>query len=530
MIKILVVDDRPENLRTMSKVLEDLSLDIHLTGSGEEALSLTLEHDYAVVLLDVQMPEMDGFEVATLLRGRQKTRSLPIIFVTAANPDRKLLFQGYELGAVDVLFKPYDPFVLRNKVKVFAELATNRESVREQLRLIEQQQDQLRDALEEAEAANRAKTQFLANMSHEIRSPLAAILGFTELLRTEVNSPEDVAQSIEVIERNGTILAALVDDILDLSKVEAGKLQLEFAEVSLADILDDVIATLALKASSKGLTLIKSHQGITPEKIKTDPLRLKQILLNIMGNAVKFTSRGQVVLNVSYEQDDNAGLLTFDVQDTGVGIEYEQAAKLFEPFRQSDASTTRKFGGTGLGLALARRFARALGGDVVLVRSQLQGGALFRITVRVETIKAFEKKISHPIDPQRDENQSQPLNGLQVLLAEDLRDNQVLISRFLEGAGAQVSLASNGQEAVEQAMSQPFDIVLMDVQMPKMDGCEATTELRSRGYRKPIIALTAHAFREEKKRLLDAGCNAHIPKPVNRKLLIDEIVKMTNAG
>ena len=379
--------------------------------------------------------------------------------------------------------------------------------------------EDLFEAKEAAESANRAKSAFLANMSHEIRTPLGAVMGFADLVVDQNVNPTEKINFVAAIKRNGELLSNIINDILDLSKIEAGKMQIETHEVSLAEILSDTKTLLELQAKNKGIDLRVNIDQNVPQTIKTDPLRLRQVLINIIGNAIKFTNRGHISLIVKYETEQ----VVFIVEDTGCGIDEEQVAKLFSAFTQADATTKRKFGGTGLGLILSKRFANLLGGDVVLMKSSPGKGSTFKITIHPgESAAAVApndaRTVSTPV-PRKD----RPLHGLSVLLAEDSPDNQILLSHLLDIAGAQVDLAANGKIATEKALAKSYDVILMDIQMPVMDGFEATALLRKNGYRGKIMALTAHALNEDRELTLRSGFDDHISKPVNRDILIDRV-------
>ena len=401
-----------------------------------------------------------------------------------------------------------------------------RKSVEASLR---QTLQELAKSKNEAEAANRAKTSFLANLSHELRTPLCAMLGFAELLKDPALSQEDRLSYINIISRNGHQLVTLIDDILDLSKIEAGHLQIEHLVVSLPTLLSDISSSLAIKAREKGIQLSFESVGKIPESVISDPTRLRQILLNIIGNAIKFTDHGSVTVKIAHnvEPDPLGGRLSCTVEDTGCGIIAAASEKLFIPFSQADVSTTRKFGGSGLGLALSRRLARSLGGDVTLAATEQNKGSTFSVTVAAPLAKgitslAYEQPAAAtsnaPSVPAL-----KPLSGVRILLAEDAPDSQLLIERFLRIEGAEVDLAEDGAEAVKKATATNYDVILMDIQMPVLDGYGATAALRCQGYLGPIIALTAHAMPGECEKSIRAGCDHHLTKPVDRKLLIQTV-------
>lgn len=397
-------------------------------------------------------------------------------------------------------------------------------------------QKQLADALQlaksEAEEANRLKSVFLANMSHELRTPLTAITGFSQLLHEQNFSRELEKRYLAVIDRNGQQLLRIIDDILDLSKVEAGKLTIERIRMPLMEVISDIRALLELKTQEAGLDCSVEISSLLPETIESDPTRLKQVLMNLINNAVKFTSQGSVHLRVGYRNEGSQ--IFFEVRDTGRGVSPEQAARLFEPFVQADNSITRTYGGTGLGLTLSRHLARALGGDVQLLSSQLKKGSTFIAWINPGSLHGVRlignngsgRQIARQQQKALLEKFAGALKGRKILLVDDADDNRALISAILHRTNATLVTARDGIECLDFAAAEDFDLTLMDMQMPRMDGFEATRILRQKGYSKPIVALTAHAMREQIKRCHEAGCNAHLSKPVNHGELIETVIKL----
>ncbi len=390
----------------------------------------------------------------------------------------------------------------------------------------------LRRAKEDAEKASQTKSHFLANMSHEIRTPLGAILGFTELLLASGTSDQDRVKYLSTIKRNGQVLGRIIDDILDLSRVEAGRLSIETIVVNLPHLIMDLKQLLDATVQEKGLVLQVSTQGPIPELVLTDPTRLRQILFNLLGNAIKFTENGSVHLTISSAPQDVSKLdrqrIEFLVKDTGRGIEEKHQDSLFQPFSQGDSTTARRFGGSGLGLILSRRLAQLLGGDVELVSSQAGVGSVFRARISMQLVAhtrwVEDFQWQPPPIPLEDERVTEEtLKGLRVLVVDDAIDNQRLIARFLDAYGAVVQVASNGREGLDRALKESFDLLLMDMEMPVMDGYEATRTLRARGYDKPILALTAHAMKEERDRSLRAGFSDYLTKPIVFKELIQTL-------
>jgi signal transduction histidine kinase/ActR/RegA family two-component response regulator len=386
-------------------------------------------------------------------------------------------------------------------------------------------QEFLNAAKEEAERANQAKSAFLANMSHEIRSPLGAILGFADLMASPETSRDEIETYANVVVRNSQHLLRIIDDILDLSKVEAGKVEIENIPFSIAELLTDFSSLLGLKARDKGITFTTKALNPIPEVIIADPTRLRQILSNVVGDALKFTEQGSVEMTVAYRK----GLLEFKVTDTGIGLTTEQASKLFQPFQQADASVTRKFGGTGLGLVLTRALAQAMGGDFVLEKSAAGEGSTFAITLKVkenESARMLQtSEVFFSSEPEVKKRPLPKLTDMRILIVEDLEDNQVILTQMLAKSGAKTSIASNGFEGLQKALSQTFDAVLMDIQMPTMDGHTATRLLRERGYKQPVFALTAHAMKDEHEKGLANGFTAFLAKPIQRDQLVEALAE-----
>jgi signal transduction histidine kinase/ActR/RegA family two-component response regulator len=392
---------------------------------------------------------------------------------------------------------------------------------------------QLAKSQQAAEAANRAKSAFLANMSHEIRTPMTAIMGYLELLtegcaRTCPFTQSEVGNPLDVISQNAKHLLQLIDDILDLSKIEAGKLEIENTTCSTCGILLEAVSLMKGRATTKGLSLDVEFAGPIPESIGCDATRLRQILLNVLGNAVKFTESGSIRLVASLADSPHGPVLQMKVIDTGIGMSKETLAGLFQPFTQADVSTSRKYGGTGLGLTICKRLAELLGGSIT-VESEYGKGSTFTITVPTGCMDGVRMLDSPPADLQacRKEQKSPEVDrkptslvGRRVLLAEDGLDNQRFISFILKRLGAEVTVAENGNTAIQlaavsEADGKPFDLILMDMQMPVMDGYQAAQHLRSRGWSGPIIALTAHAMVSDRQKCVEAGCTDYLAKPID---------------
>lgn len=386
-------------------------------------------------------------------------------------------------------------------------------------------------AKREAEEATKAKSRFLANMSHEIRTPMTAILGYADLMMDPKMSASERLNCLAVIRRNGEHLLNLINDILDISKIEAGKMEVNPSRCSIPELISDILSLMRVRAGEKGISLSAEYKGPLPETIYADRARLKQALMNLVSNAIKFTESGGVRLEICFlpEWRDKEPAVQIKVIDTGIGIMPENLKRLFQPFNQLDPSTSRKFGGTGLGLAITRQLISLMGGEVT-AESTPNKGSIFTITIPTGDLKGV-KILENPAEAvvqegsHRQHDLQKELSGVRILLAEDGIDNLRLIRTILQKAGAEVSIAENGRVAVKKAMENPFDVILMDMQMPEMDGYEATGYLRSKGYHKPIIALTAHAMTSDKDRCLAAGCDYYLSKPIDRALLISTVAK-----
>jgi signal transduction histidine kinase/CheY-like chemotaxis protein len=371
-----------------------------------------------------------------------------------------------------------------------------------------------------AESASEVKSRFLANMSHEIRTPLGVILGLTEILKDPLLDWQDQLRYIETIERTGKNLTRIINDILDLSKVEAGYLEIERTNFNLSEFMGELYTMLIVQAKKTGNELKFTSQGELPAEIYCDRTRLRQIIVNLVNNALKFTSNGQVHLFYYVQNKD----LVFDVIDNGSGIESKDREKLFDAFTRTESAVGTRAEGTGLGLLLSRQLARALGGDVTLVSTELGKGSQFRVGVPLVEVASFKPPKTEAVDSVTD-----VLSGKKVLVVEDSKDNQMLVKLILDRQGMRVDFANNGSEGYKRAIAGQYDLVLMDMQMPVMDGYQATNELRSNGYTKPIIALTAHAMKEDRERCLQAGCSDYLTKPIDSNVLYGTLARHLDA-
>ena len=414
-----------------------------------------------------------------------------------------------------------------------------REGVKEAMRMaqssadLERSHTDLEQQTLAAEAASRAKSVFLANMSHEIRTPLNGILGFADLLRSNDDrmTAEERREQLDVVHRSGQHLLSLINDILDLSKIEAGQMEFERIRFSPHQVIADVLSVMRVRASEKSLTLDARWLGRVPATIENDPARLRQLLLNLVGNSIKFTEKGdiQIVARLLGTEEQ----LQIEVIDTGIGIPPEKREAIFAPFSQADVSVTRKFGGTGLGLSICRHLVAGMGG-AISVESTVGQGSAFTVTLATGPLEGVTLLVS-PTEalrrtPKPSDRVLTRLDGLRVLIVDDGDTNRKLIKILLTRAGATVDTAENGQICLDKMAESEFDAILMDMQMPVLDGYSATRRLREQGQRLPIIALTAHALKGEEDKCRAAGCDGYLTKPVNRDDLIECVHGMCAAA
>jgi signal transduction histidine kinase len=521
-INILIVDDKIENIIALEALLTRDDVNIISTTLPNDALRISWEQDIAIALVDVQMPEMDGFELVEILKSNPRTKDILIIFVTAISMETKYAVRGLNSGAVDYLYKPLNPFVTSAKVDSFIELVRNQREIKRKNSQLEKYQKELIQAKDLAEQGKRIKENFLANMSHEIRTPINGIIGLVNLLsQTEIN--EKQAEMLSLLRTSSTSLLGVINDVLDLSKIESGKFKINRGETNIIELCKAVINLLDIGAEEKQIALVLELDPKLPKNIIADSLRLNQILMNLIGNAIKFTNDGTVTLKVEVlDKKGNNLRLKFTVIDTGIGIAKENIDKIFEVFEQADEQTTVKFGGTGLGLSIVKNLAKLKGGNLD-VESEEGKGSAFSFTNWYEVVSSSVDEENEQAKPP----QLLPFDNVKILLAEDNLINTFLITKILKSWSVEVVVVGNGQEAIDKIKEDDYDLVLMDTYMPVMSGIDAIKSIRNGivpGKENiPIINFSAAIMDGDKKVAMDAGANDILNKSFEPKLLHDKI-------
>ena len=516
--KILVVDDHDDNLFVMKHCLKNIGAEICTAKSGPEALELAEKYEFALVYMDVQMPGMDGFETTRRMLKTEKNKNSPIIFITSISREEDNIRRGYEAGAVDFMFKPFILEVVQGKASIFLSMYAR--------------QQELKLLRNKAEQANRDKSNFIATVSHEIRTPMNGVLGMNQLLLdTPLN--EEQKDCVNTAIDSAKSLLRLIDEILDFSKIEAGKLELESIPYEIRKVFESVGGMLTVIAKTKGIELRVNIDKDVPQFIQGDPYRLRQVLTNLANNSIKFTKVGRVELNLSRHLEG----LVVSIKDTGVGIEAEKLHRLFGAYSQTDASITRRFGGTGLGLVISKCIVEAFGGRIE-VQSEVGVGSCFsfdlpKCLMSEDELKAHGAKALTEAQ-QEDHAKKSALNSdwkqhkLEILLVEDNMVNQKVASKLLMSIGFRCDIANNGREAIEAVRAKEYQLVFMDCQMPILNGYDATREIRQFKTREQlsIVAMTANVIKEEQDACISAGMNGFVAKPINRKEL-EAVVRET---
>ena len=636
-VNILIVDDKEENIIALDALLKRDDIRIFSTTSPNEALKIAWDNTIAIAMVDVQMPEIDGFELVDMLKSNPRTKDIMVIFVTAISKESKYVIKGLNTGAVDYLYKPLDPYITSAKVDSFIQLARHQSEIRaknlelenfsvvvknsadiicmvdaqsfriqtinpavEKIlgyrpieligksiidRAIESEQqefrkklgeiikdnlsfavfefqfeafdkttiwmecrasyqnksifinisnispeksylDQLLKSKEAAEYGKKVKETFLANMSHELRTPVNGILGITHMLRkTPVNDQQ--LSMIDLLERSSQSLLEVITDILDITKIEAGKFSIIRTPNNIAELVESVYRLLKFQADEKQIDLLLDIDTNLPEFLSVDSLRLNQVLMNLLSNAIKFTERGYVKLKVSVAQQLNDKVkLKFTVEDTGIGIASDKLTKIFDSFEQAEDDTANRYGGTGLGLTIVKKLVELKGGELTF-SSQIGKGSIFNF---INWYTIASKPAPETVTNKPNGIELNPFTNIKVLVAEDNLVNQFIISKMLSDWSAKFEIVDNGRKVIEKLSQQDYDILLMDTNMPEMNGYQAAKSIRidldepKRSI--PIISLSAAILEHEKEEALSAGMDDVLAKPFQAHELHEKILKL----
>ena len=566
-VNLLLVDDHEENLLALEAILDNPAYNLVRANSGKAALKQVLAHDFAVILLDVVMPEMDGYETAELIRGRERSRQTPIIFLTANYRSDSHIFRGYSVGAADYLFKPFNPEILRTKVAVFVELYQKRDALKKQAQALLRAQEELEErvrartrelalaneslqaeveerkrieaerlellqreqaARAQAESVNRLKDEFLATLSHELRTPLNAILGWSHLLTSGRADPAMVDRAIGVIRNNATAQSQLIEDILDVSRIIGGKLRLNMGRVALREVIEAALDSITPAAEAKAIAVECEIDETEP--ITGDRDRLQQVVWNLLSNAVKFTPReGRVSVRLERREED----MVLTVQDSGIGISAEFLPYVFDRFSQADGSATRRHGGLGLGMAIVRYLVELHGGTVKADSAGENQGATFTIVlpVRLSVEAADDERVVRRSAGTAVPAEALPqLDGVSALVVDDDADSRNMLGEVLAKQGLTVLTAASADEAIDLFTRLRPDVLVSDIAMPGEDGYDLIRRIRAlsdiEGGRTPAVALTAYVRVEDQRAALEAGYDRHIRKPVDVEELVTTVAEL----
>ncbi|HEY8781458.1 MAG TPA: response regulator [Mucilaginibacter sp.] len=521
-VNLLLVDDNADNFIALESSLEQDGLSIFTTTFPKKVIQICIDNDISIALIDVHMPEMDGFELLDLLKKNPLTEHILVVLITAYAVGSENVVKGLNIGAVDYLFKPLDPSIAKAKVNALITLVNYQREINKKNRELKNYQEELLKAIEQIEKSKIIKENFLANMSHEIRTPLNAIIGLTSLL-VETILTDEQQEMVELMEYSSRSLLGIVNDILESAQIDAGKIVIKRAKTNIINLIQAVCDLNMPMANEKGLKLVFEFGADVPTMIMADSLRLHQILMNLVNNAVKFTHSGIVSVSLKQlEKNDDNVLLEFIVKDSGVGIPESSIDKIFTRFEQIEDKTWQKFGGTGLGLSIVKRLIELKGGRLK-VESTIGVGTSFVFTNTYQVVQEgkefnlLKKQVSN----------LPKFDNISVLLAEDNAANQFVALKMLEEWNIKVDTAINGLEAFEKLKKDNFNLVLMDIHMPVMDGNEATRKIRNEltGYKKdvPIVSFSASVLEKERNEAKNAGADDFIGKPFEPKILNSKI-------
>lgn len=535
---ILIVDDTPENLQVLSATLSDRGYKIRGVVNGKMAIRAARSVAPDLILLDIRMPDMTGYEVCEILKNDRQTNNIPVIFISALDEAIDKV-KAFQVGGVDYITKPFQVEEVLARVEHQLTIQKLQKELIEKNKNLESEIIERKKAEQAAEAASQAKSQFLANMSHELRTPLNAILGFTQVMIRDPFLNTEQMESLRIINRSGEHLLELINDVLDLSKIEAGIIDVYDHSFDLYHLLDNLEEVFQFKAERKKLRLKLIIQPDVPQYIKTDEKKLRACLTNLLGNAIKFTVKGEIILRVRLDNQEkstqnlvnnDSQYLLFEVEDTGVGIAEEEIDKLFDAFVQTEAGR-KSAEGTGLGLTITRKFVELMGGEIT-VNSWLDRGTIFRFNIKFNQADLSEITIQ-PI--QRVIGLEENHENYRILVVDDNKENRLLLLKLLQPIGFDVQEAENGEQAVNIWSQWQPHLIWMDTRMPLMDGLEATRKIRSletnrnsalppqKTFSTVIIALTASTFEERRGEIIATGCNDFVRKPFQEHIICDKM-------
>ena len=561
-VRILIAEDSPTQAQRLQYILQQQGYEVAMAANGRIALEMVEKFKPILIISDVNMPEIDGYELARRVKAYPHSHNIPVILVTTMSDPQDVIL-GLECGADTFVLKPYDEqyllgrvryvlanremrreddvgmgveiyfhnrkhFITADRLQILNLLLSTYDAAMQSNKELKHSKETLEKRSAEVDAANRAKSIFLATMSHEIRTPMNGVLGMLELLSLTKLDAEQ-RKSLGIVRESGKSLLRIIDDILDFSKIEAGKLTLEKADFKLRELVRNSVSVVSAAARAKHLEIVVAIDDEVPDVLVGDPVRVRQILLNLLSNSVKFTDRGTVRVSLSAKaaSEPECILLRVSVSDTGIGIPEETQKRLFQSFSQAETSTTRRYGGTGLGLAISKRLVELMGGEVGFESSSGQGSK-FWFTAKLGLGNEALRSESRPTQ----EGLPHEQNCGTILIVEDNRINQKVLSHQLINLGYMVEVAENGAQAVAKVKTSRYDLILMDVQMPVMDGFQATQEIRSLAEASsstPIVAVTANAFQSERERCISFGMDDYLAKPVDKDLLQEVLQRWARA-
>ncbi len=514
--KILIVDDSKASRFALNNLLKFQNFTIVEAADAKDALKILKKNkDISIALIDYEMPGMNGAELTRLIRQKNSRMQLSILAISV-HDDPMITIEFLKAGANDFITKPYVKEEVLARISVNIDMIDQHNALQNEVKERKKIEEKLKVSQQNSEAANLAKSNFLANMSHEVRTPMNAIIGFVDVLCKSETSI-DKLEKLNIIKKSGTSLMGVIDDILDFSKIESGKLNIEHLLFKTEEPFEFITKLFNERAKQKGISIKLKIDSDMPKDAYGDVTRLKQIYSNLLSNAVKFSHRNsKIEVNLSYL--DSSDSLLCSVKDYGIGIAKENINRVFQIFEQEDTSTTRNFGGSGLGLSISKSLANMMNGDLYL-ESELDKGSTFFF--QVELFKDVDKLLASVPETEPESVNSNSVLDARVLLVEDNRSNQLLMNIFLDELGLKSELANDGIEAVQAYKSRKYDLILMDENMPNLSGIEATAQIRKLEQERgsapvPIIAVTANALKGDREKFIDAGMDDYISKPIDQ--------------